>query len=235
MATNREAMDRLFNVLTGAVAVVAVFLGVLRVHQYLAPLPIPGELSRNVPRWQEYANSDFYLGRRPALVTIVEFSDFQCRYCKKSAAVIRSLREEFKDTVALVYRHAQLTPSAKGAAIATICAGTQGAAERMHDALFASSHAIGDRSWTSFALSAGIKDTIAFSRCLVSDASDSIARTDSVAAALLGVRGTPTFLVNGRLVEGSVGIEVFREIIRQALPDQSWYVRLRRRMQRSLS
>ncbi len=155
-------MNRLLNILTGAVAFIALLVGAVRIYELTAPQPIRGEISSNVPNWQTYVTNAFYLGPSPAPVTIVEFSDFQCRYCQKAVPVIRAMRKEFEGNVAFVYRHAQLNPDARLAAIATVCAGQQGASEQMHDVMFARSTEIGKKSWTDFAMESQVQDTALF-------------------------------------------------------------------------
>lgn len=143
---------------------------------------------------------------------------------------IRILRDEYKESVAWVYRSVPLHSASRAAALAAECAGRQGAFVAMHDRLFAGSDSIGIRAWSSYAAESGIQDTATFVRCLQGASADSAILRDSLAAAALGIRGTPTFLINERQLAGNKGIAALRDAVRRALPEQPWYTRVARKI-----
>jgi protein-disulfide isomerase len=142
-------------------------------------------------------------------VTIVEFADFQCPYCRLAVPALRELQRWYPGRVALVHRHLPIAthPHAKSAAMAAECAAAQGRFDAMHDSLYARVKDLGVVSWTSLARLAGVPDTASFSRCLIEGVPAARLKADADAAARLGIRATPTFLVNGRLVSGYRGFE----------------------------
>jgi len=139
------------------------------------------------------------LGNHAAKVAIVEFSDFQCPFCRRfHSETYPTLKERYIDTgkVMLVYRDLPLDfhPASKGAAVAARCAGAQGHFWDMADALFDGQERLGAAYYHELAGRLGF-DAAAFKSCL-EDASvvNGIAR-DVVDAAALGVEGTPTFFI----------------------------------------
>ena len=165
--------------------------------------------------WESFASHGHRWGPSDAQVTIVEFIDFQCPFCRDFVRRVSELREQYPELVAVVFRHLPLEqhPHALGAVRASECAASQGAFWEYHDALFAGQDLIGVRQWDDFAEDTGFPFDLALFNSCVSDRSAiaSLSR-DTLAARELGVTGTPTALVNGKLVVGgrSVGREVLR-------------------------
>ena len=149
------------------------------------------------------------LGPGDAKVTIVTFVDFECPYCQELALEIKALRERYPESMAIVFRHFPLSQHANAwtAARASECAADQGAFWEYHDALFAGQELIGVRDWDDFAKDADLNlDFELFKQCVAKqDAIPSLSR-DTLAAHKLGVTGTPTALVNNKLVAGPAAI-----------------------------
>jgi len=166
---------------------------------------------------QLYAQAGHVLGPSDAPVTIVEFSDFQCPFCAKFTSYVDSLRTlgvQFR----VVYRH---LPSprhqfAMAAVRASECASTTGQFEQMHDALFERHDSIGTVPWTSFAVRAGIADTIAFKACIARPDPIQALVTDTLAARRLGVTGTPTLLINDLRLRGLPSFDSLRVYVLRA-------------------
>lgn len=158
---------------------------------------------RPVPDWRSYATGS-RIGPADAPVTIIEFSDFQCPYCRVMADRLRALRREHPGEVALVYRHFPLSyhPYASSAARASICADRQGRFEAFHDALFARQDSLDDTIWARLAETAGIPDRARFDECLGSEEPLAQVERDIAAGTRLGITGTPAILVNGTLITG---------------------------------
>lgn len=160
--------------------------------------------SRTVADWRSYVEGQ-RIGPEDARVTIVEFSDFECRFCREAADRLRNIRARYPRDVALVYRHYPLSyhKNAVPAAKASICAARQGRFEEYHDALFAQQDSLGLISWTRLARTAGVPDEAGFEACMQSSGPGSEIERDLLAGTRLGVRGTPAILVNDRLIFGA--------------------------------
>jgi protein-disulfide isomerase len=139
-------------------------------------------------------------------VTIIEFSDFQCPFCKQAADLLKDVSQRYPGQVAVVYRHMPLPTHryAEGAALATECAAEQGAFEAYHDALFARPDSIGVTTWDTYAERTGVRDLPRFRECMESQRLFTRVEADLRAARRLGFNGTPSFIVNGRGFTGSV-------------------------------
>jgi protein-disulfide isomerase len=175
------------------------------VRREISPPPPPvtpaAAPPRAIPDWRSFVKGD-RIGPADSRVTIVEFSDFQCPYCKTMAARLKALRERHPNDVAIVYRHFPLSyhPHAKPAARASWCAGRQGRFEAYHDALFAHQDSLGAIPWTLLASRAGVPDSAGFARCMANAEPVAEIEQDIAEAGRLGVSGTPTLLVNDQLL-----------------------------------
>jgi protein-disulfide isomerase len=152
-------------------------------------------------------------GSRDAAVTVVEFSDFQCPYCKQAADTIRQVVQGYGGNVRLIFKHLPLPihPDAFKAAQASVCAGEQGKFWEFHDRLFASASLSGD-ALVGLAGAIGI-DRTQFDSCLNSDRSRSIVAKDMREARQAEIQSTPTFIINGKILKGARGQEDFKRII----------------------
>lgn len=166
------------------------------------------------------------LGKETAAVTIVEFSDFQCSFCKRFwAETLPRLKESYfkRGQAQFIHRHfAILGKHSMEAAKGAECAGEQGKFWEYHDKLFSNQ---GGWAFTAgrlkqYARELGLKPHT-FSQCLDSGKYLKRIEGETTVAAFLGARGTPTFFINGRLVPGAQPFEVFRSAIDQALQKNS--------------
>lgn len=174
---------------------------------------------------------DPVLGTADAKVTVVEFSDFQCPYCRAFYNdTFGLIKKTYIDTgkVRLVFRDFPLTqihPSARPTALAGACAAEQGKFWEFHDAMFAQqdkkdptggtvSFGVSDiKSWAS---GLGL-DMAKFDACLDSEKYASEVDRDQADGNALGVNGTPSFFINGALVVGAQPFSVFQQAIDAAL------------------
>jgi len=153
-----------------------------------------------------------------APVLIVEFSNFQCPYCRKALNELEKVRAAYPKEVKLVYRHFpidRLHPLARLAAQAAECAGAEGHFWEYHDLLFSQAD-LSEQKLKELAL--GLKLGLqAFEQCLSGEWARARVAQDVEAGARAGVSGTPTFFINGRLVVGAQSFDVFKRIIEEEL------------------
>jgi protein-disulfide isomerase len=172
-----------------------------------------------VADFPQLASEGHRAGPAQALVTVVEFVDFECGACRHFAEkVIGPLQDEFPEDVAIVTRHWPL-PShrfAMAAARAGICAGEQGRFEAMRSTLFHLQDSIGLKTWAEMAVIAGITDTTAFNACTKSATVGEWIDRDIATVKQLGGRGTPTVLVNGNLYHHMPDLAELRAALRSA-------------------
>jgi len=160
---------------------------------------------------------DHVRGPEKALVTVVEYGDFECPYCGQAEPVVRELLRDHGD-VRYVWRHLPLTdvhPHAQLAAEAAEAAALQDAFWEMHDLLFDHQDALTMRDLLGYAGSLGL-DTQRFFADLSAHAGAERVRRDTDSADLSGVSGTPTFFVNGQRHYGAYDIESLTKAVKLA-------------------
>jgi len=157
-------------------------------------------------------------GPDTAPVTIFEWSDYECPYCKRAQDVLHRLQGEFPDTVRLVFKDFPLRshPQALPAALAARCAGAQGRYWEYHDLLFVAQPDFSRDALIGYARRLGL-DVGPFTECVDTARFRDAVLADQREGREAGVRATPTFFINQRKIEGALPIEEFREAIRQAL------------------
>jgi len=187
----------------------------------LAPLPGPeavdGTLTRMIPdeRFAAVVSADAPAkGAAEPLVTIVEYSDFECPFCGSFAATLDELVAAYPEDVRVVFQQFPLAmhPGAEPAARASIAAQAQGRFWAMHDRLFAERHASGPDRLVELAVELGL-DPEKFRADLEAEATAERVRVEQQKGREIGVRSTPNFFINGKLVEGALKPDALRELV----------------------
>jgi len=162
-------------------------------------------------------------GSDKAPVTLIEFSDFQCSFCRKFwQTTLPLIEKKYISTgkVKFVYRHlAILGKHSVASAQAAECAGEQGKFWEYHDKLFASAGsplAFTDGKLKGYAKELGLKSQD-FNQCLDSGKHLKKVEGETATAAFLGARGTPAFFLNGQLLVGAQPFQVFEAAIEKEL------------------
>lgn len=159
-------------------------------------------------------------GAQEAPVTIVEFSDFHCPFCRSVQPTLTELLKRYDGKVRLVYKHLPLDtlhPQARRASQAAWCAGEQGKFWEFHDAVYASgSSDASDASMSALANQVSL-DTPSFMSCLTGSASADVVERDVQQGTALGLTGTPGFFINGREINGAQPLDAFVRIIEEEL------------------
>lgn len=141
-------------------------------------------------------------GSESAPVTIVEFSDYQCPFCARSEVLIEQVLREHGGKVRFVYKHFPLLsihPQALPAALAAAAADRQGKFWEMHAILFANQRALQPEQLKGYAEQLGL-DVEKFEADRQAPEVRKLVQDDVRLAQQLGVRGTPTIFVNGKLL-----------------------------------
>jgi protein-disulfide isomerase len=177
-------------------------------------------LMMDVPRFEvALSDADPSLGTAKAPVTLIEFSDFQCPYCRQVAPTLKKIRATYGDKVRIVWKDFPLTqihPQAFKAGEAGHCAAEQGKFWEFHDQLFANQQALQPDDLKKYATAGGI-DGERFSACLDMSKHAELVRDGVAQGTQLGVNSTPTVFVNGRRVSGAQPYEVFAAVIDEEL------------------
>src|SRR2546422_2370000 len=158
-------------------------------------------------------------GPAAAPVTVVEFQDFHCPFCKRVQPTLEQLVTRYGERVRLVYRDFpidQLHPQARKAHEAARCAHDQGKFWAYHDLLYAKAPRAEPEALTTYAREAGL-DVRVFERCLASGTPQAAVQRDVDDGIRAGVTGTPAFFINGRPLPGAQPLESFVRVIEEEL------------------
>lgn len=162
-------------------------------------------------------------GNASAKVTVIEFSDFQCPYCKRGHDTMDELLAAYPNDVKLVFKHYPLPfhKQAEPAARAAWAAQQQGKFWEFHDALFKTQEKLNDAAsaeqlFNDTAKTLGL-DLTKFKADMSSEAAAKAVKTEAEQGAKNGIQGTPGFFVNGVAVKGAYPVSHFKEIVERWL------------------
>jgi len=173
-------------------------------------------------------NDDWVKGEESALLTIIEYLDFECEACRVYYPITKQLKEEYKDKVRFVVRYFPL-PGHKNSmtsALAVEAAGKQGKFWEMHDILYEKQKEWGEKFvadpsiFEEYAKQIGLDMEKYKSDINTQEVKDRINR-DKEEAVSLGIQGTPTFFINGERIPNPKGYEDFKSIIDGLMPKSS--------------
>jgi len=159
-------------------------------------------------------------GPADAPITIVEFSDYQCPFCGRTEPLVHQALAAYPTQAKLVYKHMPLVsihPQALPAALAATAAKNQGKFWEMHEKLFANQKDLGPEQIRQYAHDIGL-DMTKFEADLQSDQVKAAVQEDVQLAQRVGVRGTPTIFVNGKILQNR-SLDGFKQIIDPALKE----------------
>jgi protein-disulfide isomerase len=153
-------------------------------------------------------------GKADAPITIVEYGDFQCGYCKKARPTLKKVLDEYPQQVRLLYKHFPLSfhREAMNAHRASLAAGEQGKFWEMHDKIFDGSGDLSPDAMRKNAEDLGL-DLAKFDADYKSDAVLAKITADQEEGKKALVRGTPAFFVNGKMISGAQPFEAFKQEI----------------------
>ncbi|HXD90671.1 MAG TPA: thioredoxin domain-containing protein [Candidatus Binataceae bacterium] len=153
-------------------------------------------------------------GGKDAAVTVVEFSDFQCPYCRAAENSVKQIKAKYGDKIKFIYLDFPLGfhEHAMDAARASRCAGDQDKFWQYHDALFADQSKLAAADLKATAVKLGL-DGKKFDGCMAKQTPDASIKADLAQGQALGVTGTPTFFINGRQLVGAQPPDKISEII----------------------
>lgn len=148
---------------------------------------------------------DHVIGAADAPLTLVEYGDFECPYCRQAFPVVHEVRRDLGARLRFVFRHFPLTrihAHAQHAAEAAEAAGAQGAFWQMHDRLFERQFALDDEHLQEYAAELGL-DAERLAGELQAGTHRERVRGDFSSGVKSGVNGTPTFFINGVRHDGA--------------------------------
>ena len=156
-----------------------------------------------------------FKGPAKAPVTIVEFSDFHCPFCRLVLPTLAQLESKYGEKIKLVFRDfpiESLHPGASKAHEAARCANEQGKFWPYHDKLFAGPPQSSPEVFKELAKEIGL-NADGFETCVGSGKYQAAIKEDIEEGNRIGVSGTPAFFINGRMISGAQPFEAFARVI----------------------
>jgi protein-disulfide isomerase len=163
-------------------------------------VPSPPRISA-IPAKTLAANARYVRGNPDAPVTIVEFADYECPYCADNQPALRDVLAKYNGTVRLIYRDYPTHSGSLPFAEAARCAGEQDAFWKMNTYIFDHQSTLDPNHIGDYAAALGL-DSAAITSCVASRHYEAAINSDGDLAVKAGADGTPTFFVNGRLLDG---------------------------------
>ena len=169
--------------------------------------------------------------RKPAsaLVTLVEYGDYECPHCRAAYPTIEKVMDSMRDRLRFAYRHFPLTqthPHAWEAAQAAEAASADGRFWEMHANLFRHQEALGTRDLVRYASELGL-DPASFARALSAHSFAPRVSEDFVSGVRSGVNGTPTFFINGFRYDGPSDFQSLLAVLGEAAQQNAGQQRVR--------
>jgi protein-disulfide isomerase len=182
----------------------------------------PVKVMLKAPRMTVVSTGHPTIGPADAPITIVEFGDFQCPFCKRAQPTLKEVLARYPKKVRLVYMDFPLPfhPHALDAAKAARCAEEQGKFWEYHDGLFADQSKESPADLKKLAKQLGL-NTTQFDSCFEKAKYQSAIEKDVAEGKRLGVDGTPSFYIDGRPLVGAVPFQNFQQVIEDELVDKS--------------
>lgn len=174
---------------------------------------------KTISDWHFLLHHGHHLGSSNAPVKLIEFSDFQCPYCKQMEPILKQILKNYPDKVELIYYNFPLPvhPQSFLAAKAAECATRQHDFFTYHDILYQNQASFSHQPWDSLFKVAGIKDLNAFNKCLKGSSINGIIKKDIKLGRDIGVHATPTIIINGKMMVGIISAEKLDRLVQEAL------------------
>lgn len=192
----KEYWDRLAS---GATIIAALAVAVVAIHREFGDRTPTKPRPVLVKEWEQLGSAGVWVGDSTALIRIVEVADFECPYCKRVHDSLTAISHRAGADIGVLFIHYPLRSHrfAKPAANASMCAQKVGKFASFQDALFAQQDSLGLKTWSAYAVTAGIEDTLGFNRCIADPSIDPLVSRGLLVGDSLNVTSTPTVIING--------------------------------------
>jgi protein-disulfide isomerase/uncharacterized membrane protein len=172
--------------------------------------------------------TDPWKGNRDGKVTIVEFADFECGYCKRASGQLKQVVEAYREEVLMVYKHFPMDPrcnpgvnnkkhrEACNAAVASVCAQEQGKFWAFHDLAFKNQHQLKLEHLESYVQKVGMS-LDEFKSCVRRSDVHARVKANGEEGKALDIHGTPRIFINGKLYKGGMSAQQYARLVQQQL------------------
>lgn len=210
------------NLVTGCLLLCAAAVAVATVHrEFFTPEPVAGMTGQHVDNWRELAaERKPSVGDSSATLTVLDFSDFECPYCRALEGKLDKLVAANPGKVRIVRYELPLIqahPHAYEAALASKCAKAQGVERPFEEAVYSQNEHLGQVNWQAIAKSSHVPNSERFMECLNSKVLKPQVDEDLRISQQLGFQSTPTLVLNGDVISGDQPEESLRRLFSRYL------------------
>lgn len=217
--------DRMFTAIVGVLCVGAASATVvLASRPFRDPPPRSADAawstSTIVPNWRKYAEHAYRVSPDTGAITIIEFSDLQCPFCRRAAFELDTILARYPGRVTVLFHNfplGEVHESAPAAAIAAECADRQGAFAPFMRTVMAHQEELRNRPMTWFAAQARLPHLARFKRCQSDSSTARVIANDVALGTTLGVEGTPTILIDSARFVGAPPMATMDAVVRHLL------------------
>ena len=202
------------NILTGILVICVVIVTFLFLRKEFAGKT---EISyKVVDNWEELIPADEREKGSISKAYLIEFFDYECPYCNVVDTVLDSIQSKYDAKIKIVRYHFPLNmhPSAYKAAIAAECARDQGMFESYHKELMKNQYRLSSIDFNDIAILIGIKDLNKFQMCIDNEEPAGVISRNVQLAKRIGVNGTPTLIINNKMISGVIEVDEIDRIIK---------------------
>lgn len=207
------------NIVTAIMVICAISVTVVSVLQYLRSRNLAtvstAKSTRYIKDWKGLTRGRLVnLGSKDASLKIVEFSDYECPYCREVESYLQALVAKYPRKVAVIRYNNPLQDihhQAFKAAKAARCSELQGNLRTFEPLLFKVD--LATVNWTRLAAEGGIKNISDFENCLDEPSTAAYVQSDLLTASNYGIKATPEFIINGELYVGELTLPQLEQII----------------------
>ncbi|EIL96371.1 hypothetical protein RHOFW104T7_00515 [Rhodanobacter thiooxydans] len=208
------------NIVTGALLACAAMVAVSMVHrEFFTPAQDGILTGQHVANWKDLAaNRTPATGTAASPVTILDFSDYECPFCKSLEGKLRTLAAQQPGVIKIVRYEFPLTlahPHAYEAALAGKCAAKQGVVGAFQTVVYQNNAKLGTLNWRDLAASAQVPNLDQFASCIAQKELASEVDADMAQGQRLGFTSTPMLVINGDVVSGDQSKETLIALIKR--------------------
>lgn len=202
------------NILTGILVICVVIVTFLFLRKEFAGKT---EISYTiVDNWKELIPADERENGSISKAYLIEFFDYECPYCSVVDTVLDSIQSKYDAKIKIIRYHFPLNmhPSAYKAAIAAECARDQGMFASYHKELMTNQFRLSSIDFNDIAILIGIKDLNKFQMCIDNEEPAGVISRNVQLAKRIGVNGTPTLIINDKMISGVIDADEIDKIIK---------------------
>lgn len=173
----------------------------------------------SIENWEKLLPHDAKASANNPKVFLIEFFDYECPFCSTLDATLDTIKLKYKDKIKIIRYHYPLTihPLAYRAAISAECANSQSYFDVYHKEIMKNQYKLNNINFTDIARKINIKDIGKFQKCIDTEETADIIAKNVQLAKDYKISGTPTLIINNKMISGAVGSKEIEIIINEFL------------------